>query len=184
MTTHIETVLDIETLGTARRSVIVAVAAYTFSYGDAPDNTIKVEGTFHEQVSVLSCLRSGLSVDKSTLEWWQKQPQYVWEMVTAGQKSLRTVLQELSLYIESLRGYDREIRVWGYGKDFDQALLEDAYEVEGLREPWSYRESMCLRTVFSFHGRKWKSKEAHNPLADAAGEAEELKSLIDSFGLE
>lgn len=70
-------VYDIESLGIESTAVILSAAIVYFdasknpSYQELLDNTLFVKFDSKEQVN-----KYGRTVSKSTLEWWDKQPEY------------------------------------------------------------------------------------------------------------
>lgn len=70
--------IDLETLGTASNSVILQIGACHFDLGpgDEPHDT------FERTVTIDSCLRAGLIVNGSTVEWWLHQSETARHSVT------------------------------------------------------------------------------------------------------
>lgn len=139
--------LDLETLGTAPGSAIIAIGAAAFDLY-APDGRGRgLETISLQPITLRSNLAVGLATDTPTLEWWARQeeaPRRVFEEATRGEGAhVVTALLDFSAWWAYVEGE----AVWGNGSEFDVALLGAAYHACGLDVPWPYSAARCFRTI-------------------------------------
>ena len=137
MTTEI--MLDLETMGTGPDAAIIAIAAVEF---DLETNQLGRE--FYEVVDLESAMRTGGTVDASTIIWWMKQSNEARGEFERGGTHIEDVLLLLTDWIRRGEG---DFHIWGNGSDFDNVTLRSAYIRLGLQAPWSHRQNRCFRTV-------------------------------------
>ena len=167
--------LDLETLGHGNNSVILSIGA---CYFDHRTNAVIV--TFYENVDPESCVKSGLTVDVSTIIWWMQQGEEARKMFTKPVKPLREVLIAFSKWIEGIGGKET-IRVWGNGAVFDNVLIRSAYKAVGETPPWSFRQDACYRTLKNLFPETKAPPfigVAHNALDDAVYQAKHLMAIM------
>jgi hypothetical protein len=165
--------VDIETLGTSKDSVILAIAAVQF------DET-GVQKKFYEVIDAESCTDWGLKIDARTVLWWMDQNDQARKAITGTKgKPLETVLREF------ITTFDwKDATVWANGIDFDFTILEEAFKAVGLRAPWQYWAKMDYRTIKNvvpknvYEACKVEAPVKHNALADATAQAATLVQLL------
>lgn len=137
--------IDIETLGTARGSVILSIGAVVF---DPNGNTHSQP--FYRNISTLSCLTAGLTIDPGTVEWWSSPERDAPRsyLVNGDVWSLRDALSDLSDW----GGLTDMVNIWAKPPLFDIGLLEAAYEAVNIPVPWSHRQPLCVRTAIRMSG--------------------------------
>lgn len=174
MTKYTDLMLDIETLGTGPGCVILAVAAVPF---------YKSEGLagaeFFKTIDIQSCQDLGLKIDPSTLHWWMQKPDLILDL----QKDtfpLRGVLAQLSVFFQAKCTED--VRVWGKGPSFDNAILRDAYDRVGIKLPWRYSRERCVRTFLDGYEELLKDTlpfvgTPHHPVADALHQIRSMEKV-------
>lgn len=150
--------IDIETLGTRPKSVILSVGYAVF------DDTGILEADYHT-LSVDDQLAAGRVTDESTVEWWAKQSEEAQKLATAPHKPL--TVHELGDKLQT--AYKGCKTIWGKGPSFDLSLLGSL-----LGSPfWKFWEERDVRTIIDI-GRKMHLREPefegvpHNPKDDAA----------------
>ena len=165
--------LDIETLGTSKNSVILSIGAVQFSEKG-------VEKQFYVQIDPESCTDWGLQIDARTVMWWMDQNDAARKGLTQSKgKPLDVALDEL---IEAFKWKDAT--VWANGIDFDFTILEEAMKATGRTVPWAYWAKMDYRTVKNLVPKdvyatcKETAPVAHNALADAMAQAATLVQLL------
>lgn len=164
--------IDIETLGTSKDSVILSIGAVQFS-----DNGI--EKQFYVQIDPESCTDWGLRIDARTVMWWMDQND------TARRALTSTRGEPLDVALDKLiAAFDwKDVVVWSNGIDFDFTILESAMAVTGRIVPWPYWSKMDYRTIKNIVPRdvykacKEDAPVAHNALADAMAQAATLVQL-------
>ena len=164
--------IDIETLGTSIGSVILTIGAVRFDRG----SDVEYE-SFYKKISVDSCKRMGMSVDQSTVDWWEKQSEVVRNeaFYSEPREELKSVLVELSLFIKRTG----VTFIWAQGPTFDVCMLEDAYKRCGLLPPWKFWNVRDTRTVYDLFKIKLESDaEAHNALADCKRQIKGVRTAL------
>lgn len=159
----VHVMVDIETMDTERTAVILSIGACTIEpwyptefYGECNPDT-----QFERTKS------------QSTMDWWNKQA----IPIPGGPIHLATILTEFSYWLSSLRA---EPIVWCKGTDFDAAILTHAFNQYHMSVPWKYsavRDFRTLKKLFPYYSYP-TNPNAHNALADAKHQAEELKAIF------
>lgn len=166
--------VDIETLGTSKDSVILSIGAVQFSEDG-------IEKQFYVQIDPESCTDWGLRIDARTVMWWMDQNETARRALssTTG-KPLDVALDE---FIGAFKWKDAE--VWANGIDFDFTILESAMHATGRAVPWAYWAKMDYRTIKNtvprdvYKACKEDAPVAHNALADAMAQAATLMQLLN-----
>jgi hypothetical protein len=174
-----DAMVDIETMGLRPDAAIVAIGAVTFGENEILDR-------FYTPVSLQSCLDLGLTVSRSTVEWWDRQPNDVrarWDVANAP--PVEAALNQFHWWL--LNAIDPlTTRVWANGPDFDLVILQSAMERVQLEVPWSYFNKRCYRTarkLMSLAGDRERERiGAHDALADAVHQAWVLMGLAAQRG--
>ena len=72
--------------------------------------------------------------------------------------------------------------IWGNGADFDNPILEAAYDLLKMPAPWKYNEGRCYRTLKSLFPTVVAIPQAanakHNALLDAKNQAEHASRIL------
>ena len=124
--------LDLETAGLGPTAAILQLGAVKIGTNEVYESTISV----HSNESV------GLSFEKETMEWWDKQDPELRKRVFQGTSHLFTVLDEFAEWA----GPDAYL--WTNGADFDLPILKTAYETYRTY-PFDFRKHRCYRTLRS-----------------------------------
>lgn len=168
--------IDLETMGTAPGSVIVAIGAVAF---DAE----KIHDTLYQTVSLESAMAWGLTVDPGTIMWWMQQSDAARAEICEPMYrdlfiALDTMCEWMRLPTDGISG------VWGNGATFDNVLIRVAMEKTGVRPPWKFWQDKCYRTVKGAHPEIDIVKEgtAHKAIDDALSQAKHLMVINKSAG--
>ena len=184
--------LDIETLATDERAVILSVGLARF---DPETNTIDVI-----QDVVLSSVEqrdeNGRTIDPATVEWWEGQSEEARSVIKASEEMDEDNNAALHFIKEQL-GPDPV--VWGNGSDFDNVILRTLYRDHGMAVPWRYKKNRCMRTLCALEpailGRltqaqlEWLGPEVeregvhHDAAADAVYQAKVIMRLLRAMRL-
>jgi len=132
--------VDLETLGTSDRAPVIQIGAVAFIWGD-PDPQIL--GKFSAAIRLDSALMHG-KYDASTVEFWINQPDEAFQLAFAEQYTLPEALGHFDEWLDQ---FGQDLRVWGNGMLFDNAILRAAYNACGRRVPWHYRDDRDVRTL-------------------------------------
>ena len=168
--------IDLETMGTAPGSAIVAVGAVAF---DAE----KIHDTFYKTVSLESAMAWGLTVDPGTIMWWMQQSDAARAEIV--EPMYRDLFIALDTMVEWMRGMPEDVSgVWGNGATFDNVLIRAAMEKTGVTPPWKFWQDKCYRTVKGAHPEIDIVKEgtAHKAIDDALSQAKHLMVINKSAG--
>lgn len=164
---YTDLMLDIETLGQGIGSVIISLAAVPFF--KSGDNPNQYRPCFHYNIDIQSCLDIGLKIDPSTLHWWiQKSSLFI--KLQQDTVALNEALIELGDFIDTVCIED--VRVWGKGPSFDNAILRDAYARIKMELPWHFYKERCVRTYLCGYEELLKKHlpfegTTHDPSDDA-----------------
>ena len=167
--------IDLETFSTEYNSLIVSIGIAAF---DASG----IYALRHWPVDTPLELLYHFHIDPNTVKWWLTQSQEAQQSLLGSDNtvsSLEHALQEVKLFIEDSEG------VWGNGATFDNVILRHAFNVVGIKKPWSHRIDRCYRTVKALHPKVnvLRYGIAHNAADDAQYQAEYLLELNRQFGV-
>jgi len=156
--------IDIETLDTTARAVVLSIGAVAFTF-----NGGEQAFPFYRGIAYDDQLKRGRSASQSTLQFWNQQSEAARGAAFNGIRTpTEEVLVELNDFINARDGQDA--LVWAYPASFDIAILKDLYEDYEMEVPWHYRNVRCLRTLYSLAGNPSFSHEGHilphHPVSD------------------
>ena len=171
-----DVMIDLETLGTTPGCVILSIGAVAFDPmpGEPGDELYVV-------VNTQSCLESGLTMDDATIEWWSQQSaeaKVVLDEAKTGGEMLDAAMTQLTDYLEALG--IKQVRIWGNGADFDNAILSCCYRAVNQVVPWVPWNNRCYRTLKNLiKGPRLKREGTyHNALDDAKTQARHAVQLL------
>jgi len=129
--------MDLETLGTKPGCVILAIAAVPFNskYDLEP---------FYMKISAASASAAGLTIDSKTQAWWESQSDAARDEAFSGTEDIKVALAQFDEYVHQLPDPPM---IWGNGASFDNMILAEAYKICEMKQPWSFRDDMCYRTL-------------------------------------
>lgn len=164
--------LDLETMGTRPGSVIVSVGAIEFDPQSA-----RLGRTFYQTCSIASAVDVGLAMDPETVTWWLQQSDNARAELTKAKGDLKSVLAAFKHWLGQCPA---DVRMWGNGSDFDNALLAEAYRIIGEPVCWKFWNNRCYRTMKSLHPNVKLEREGthHNALDDAIYQAKHLQMIM------
>ena len=170
-----DVMVDLETLGQTPGCALVSIGAVAF-------NGAKLGPEFYQVVGRQSCLDAGLFEEEATLVWWKTQPL---EAALAFDQSVNDGRQSIALKVSLeqfrtfLGAFGPNVRVWGNGADFDNAILACAHRAAGLKLPWQFWNNRCYRTVKNLNPRVKLDRTGvyHNALDDAKSQARHMLEL-------
>jgi hypothetical protein len=172
-----DVMVDIESLGVRPGSVIRSVGAIFFD-----PHTGQLGPEFYANVDRVDCEANGLTVDKSTVAWWERQSKAAQDALLVNPQSLYDALWSFTTWWQTNGGE----RVWSHGANFDQPILDACYVAIGMQSPWSFWNSRCTRTLFDIAGvdaHKMSAGEVkHNALDDARIQARAVNVCFQRLG--
>jgi exodeoxyribonuclease VIII len=163
--------VDLETLGQTPGCIILSIGAVQFG----PKGLGK---EFYAVINVADQKKAGLTTDPSTIEWWDKQSVQAREVLAQANNKkesipLKTALDTFQLYLQEC-GNLRNIKIWGNGSDFDNAILAVAHKAANREIGWQFWNNRCFRTLKSMGSKATQPERQgtyHNALDDAKHQA-------------
>lgn len=144
--------LDIETFGTGTNAAIVSIGAVAFN----PDTgeLSAPEDRFHVRINLGKSENVGV-VDARTVEWWLGQSEEARKaLVQEPRDTLYNALVRFSGYVGRFANpHDDTVSLWSLPPTFDERIMREAFERNGLGFPLHYRCSADMRTVFKIAKR-------------------------------
>lgn len=167
--------LDLETMGNAPYSAIVAIGAVKFD-----PLTGELGSTCYLQIDLVSAVKHGGMIEASTVLWWMQQSDAARKEVTGATRLMNLALHEFAQWLP------RDAFVWGNGCGFDNARLREAYQNAAIPCPFSYRNDMDLRTAKEIvrllgDPSRCEVEQAgtvHNALDDAVHQAQRISVYV------
>lgn len=180
--TRLDVMLDLETLGKERGSIILSVAMQTFQLDGG--NPVK-DFTYIQHISIFDSLLHHFTSDYETEEWWRSQSDAAKQSIRNKQNcSVGLEMAMLGIY-ELLKKWDAEyeLYLWGRGVgSFDLPLLDEAMKRivgDGYKTPWRYWAAMDVRSVQNFCQRcglpKGGAETPHDALEDVKKQIREVQ---------
>lgn len=141
-------VIDIETLGTESNSVILCAAIVHFDPVEQPDFKTLKDRTLFVKFDAKEQIALGRKVEKSTLEWWNKQSDYVRSVSfdkTENDVSAKEGLQIIKDYI-SKTPLKKNQTMWARGS-MDQCCLDSLAKAVDIDPLVRYNKWRDIRTA-------------------------------------
>lgn len=167
--------VDLETLGQRPGCTILSIGAVAF---DPSTGEVDSANGFYVVVNRESCELHKLEEDQSTKDWWAKQSAAARKVLDqANDKSksydLVEALDMFGTWMTSLAS-KRQLKMWGNGSDFDNAILAVCYARAGLPLPWEFWNNRCYRTLKNLVPTVAMARSGtyHNALDDAISQAQ------------
>lgn len=171
-----DVMIDIETLGKSKNAVIISLGAVFFDI-----ETGKVGSSFYYTIKRESCEQYGLETDASTIKWWSEQSEAARVVLNCQDaEDLPQVLHDFAGFLSQYTPDGKHPVLWGNGPSFDNAILANAYDKCGIKQPWRFSNENCVRTIVTL-GRKLlnidpkktivRAGTHHHALADAEHQA-------------
>lgn len=171
--------VDLETLGRGPGCKLLSLGAVVFS----PSG---LGSEFYLEVQLER--QGSLTADDETVAWWQTQDPAVRDRLFSsheGKPYLAAALDQFSAWLESAAEVDHkgslQVRVWGNGADFDNAILQVAYAAMSSRAPWPFWHNRCYRTLKALAPviRFERQGSHHNALDDAKSQAAHAIKILN-----
>jgi hypothetical protein len=135
--------IDLETMSSASNAAILSIGAVHF------DSEHISSHEFYVSIKPISSIMYG-GMDPNTIAWWMQQTdeaRQVWNDENAY--SLDVALYKFTDWVLSFHGGKNNL-MWANGPDFDCVILANAYNRLGVKQPWSFRNHRCFRTLKGF----------------------------------
>jgi DNA polymerase III epsilon subunit-like protein len=135
--------LDLETLSTEPNATILTIGAIKFNRADNL-KCLEDMDTFYRRISITSCKKLGLHIDKNTEQWWEKQDDDAkYEAIhNKDRVSIKKALKEFNAWFGNSK------YLWSHGDDFDCVILGEAMKACNIETPWMFWNTRDTRTLF------------------------------------
>lgn len=195
MSTRLDIVIDLETLGLGHNAPILSIGAIAVT--NAGTVSAAIAGEFYSRVDLDSAIARGAVPDGETIEWWWQQSAEARAEID-GSRDRDDIRAALVLFSHWLLqqstpqpdqdGYpvDVDRRIWGNSPAFDCTILANAYRIGNNLVPWEHREERDLRTLLDLYpAAKQREFEGirHHALHDARHEAHQLIQALSIHAL-
>lgn len=179
--------IDLETLGTVPGCVILSLGAVVF---EPETHTLGEE--FYAVLNTESCEAKYLRVEEGTVKWWAGQSPEARAVLDAAATGGALLSDALNLFNSWLAGVGpaKNLRLYGNGADFDNPILNVAYDAGGVKPYFPAYSGRCYRTLKSLDELLgWDYKAAkierhgvhHNALDDAKAQATHLMDFVGTI---
>ena len=162
--------IDFETLSTNPNAAVLSLGAVAFTKEGLTGEE------FYVNIDGDDCIKLGLHVSQSTVDWWAKQSQEAKDALEIDKKTLLEAMTMFSTWVRTIGG----THVWGNGADFDNPILKSCYEALGADTPFKPYNGRCYRTIKNIPGMPGMARRIgthHNALHDAKSQAEHLLEM-------
>lgn len=178
-----DVMVDLETLGQVPGCAIMSIGAVAF----CPATLEMAPEGFYSIVGRASCEEVFLFEQEDTKSWWQRQSadaRVLLDYVEDPTKFVH-VKRALELFNRFLEQYGPDVRVWGNGSDFDNAILASAYEAVKMKPYWKFWNNRCFRTIKNLAPEVKVTRLGvyHNALDDAKHQVRHLFSVLGATGI-
>lgn len=176
--------IDLETLGTERDSVILSLGAVKFDR-----EKIYEDDGLYLQLKWQDQLNNGGTVTEGTLRFWLSQPAASRDAILNRNSALTPnwAISTLNDWFLNSVSKPKYCRVWAKGPAFDLSILGDLYQRQGQgMPPWPYWAERCVRTALMMSGVNSIKRPAdmteHHPFHDAVYQAMQVRKFLISCG--
>lgn len=156
--------------------IVLSIGAVTFD-----PTTGELGEEFYVVINTDSCLVAGLHIDAGTVDWWAKQSEEARQVLDEAANGGEKLEDAMSMFTDYLdRQGLKNVRIWGNGADFDNAILSACYKAVGGATPWVPWNNRCYRTLKNLiKGPRLKREGTyHNALDDAKTQANHAIQLL------
>lgn len=167
--------LDIETLGTRPKCVVLTIGVVKFDPRQTgTKQTLYLKPNIDEQSNL------GREIQEDTVAWWEQQADDVKEEALSNDNriSVTETLKELNKFFVGVNN------MWAQGPAFDFVIMEDLYRDFKMPTPWNFWQIRDSRTLFGVHGDPRQKGKAglHNALEDAVSQAQAVQTVFKRIG--
>lgn len=161
--------LDIETLSLAGQAAIIDIALAPIMDGLQGKRWLVTPSSYNNH--------AGFHRDPETLAFHANNKTQLVEDAEKLGHSWQKVADEVHNYLQDFTA-SYEIHIWAQGKDFDIPKMDNLFKQAGLKTPWKYSHTHCLRDlsgVFSDVKRSWYGN--HTAMEDVRAQVSHLKNI-------
>ena len=168
----LDIMVDLETMDNVPSAAIVAIGAVQCDL-----TTGKTGSTFYRVIDLKDQDRFSMTINSETVYWWLQQSDGARQaLCVEGKISLTHMCKEFNLWLNSLEQPLDNLRLWGNGASFDNAIIRYAYRQCEEELPIKFWNDRDMRTIVGFYPRQlqeqWRKGtlrrgDFHNALDDA-----------------
>lgn len=166
--------VDVECMGTKSTAALMSIGAAFFDL-----KTFTIGPTFHKPIHIVTSVNLGMKIEAGAILFWLRQSQAAREAVMFNLLPIEMVLTDFADWA-GRHGRPEGFRIWGNSAKFDLGILETAYDLAGIKVPWSWGLETCFRTVRNLNAHvlydpeTQKTGVAHNAVYDCTFQIEHL----------
>lgn len=171
--------LDLETLSTRSNAIILSIGAVAFDpvkdiIGDSYYANLDID--LQKAVSGHIC--------EDTLRWWMAQGDEARKRAFAGGDT-HGALHSFKEWSGSLGTPKDDLKVWGNGAAFDNAILSSLYSRINMQSPWHFYNDRCYRTIKALRPdiKLVRVGVHHDPRDDAESQARHLIKILQAMNV-
>jgi len=203
---NMESMTDIETLGTVEGSPVLTIGAVLFDPYASDSAEELLRRAINIRLDVSDSIDLSRSVEGATIRWWfQQSDDAIKALVTGESVPVKEALTKLWRYFnergtfvnkeffEGLSSFPKACRHWAKDPDFDMRLLRYYYEHPNIKIqlPWKFFDCRSVRTVQDLAWPGGKDDRpvfqvpgvAHDARWDAITQAMTVQAAIRRLGL-
>ena len=180
MTVKVHIALDVEPLDKRPTALVLSSGMVVFTLVGGEVASFYVEPSKEEQKTI------GRTVDEGTVHWWSLQNEAAQFVLQTPGIPVLQALNGMGSFLSRFQGGGYEIGgVWGYGSDFDNAMVQDLSRAAGFGDPWPYGKNRCGRTVVELAAlaKPQNVGTHHNALDDARFQANRIRQSLIALGV-
>lgn len=172
--------IDLETTGKVPGCRVLSFAAFGFS---KTGEQVQI----YKKLDVADQASRGLTDDKDTLDFWEKQDAEIRKEAFSGTDKTEIAIAEFKqfFYKNFSTAYGEQLQVWCCGADFDFPILRKLFNVYGFVDlPWEFYIQCDYRTLKTL----WpeirifeQNGGAHSALEDAKAQMRGLRAYYAKF---
>lgn len=177
-----DVMIDLETFGNSPGCGMFAIGAVAFS----PEESW-VAKPFFALIRADSLAAAGLTQNPQTMDWWRTQSPEAQAYFHASLDNQGETIEEAFARYGAYLAQWKDSKPWGFGSDFDNAIMRAGADAIGQDAPWKYRNSRCHRTMAAERPeiRLDRVGTYHNALDDAISQADQAVRVLRAVrGLE
>lgn len=161
--------LDCETLSLDRHAAVIDIAIAPIMDGLQGKRWLINPSSYSNHPSFIR--------DPETLAFHANNKTGLMEDAEMVGHSWQRVAQEVHNYLQDFTTW-HEIHIWSQGKDFDTPIMEHLFKQAGLKTPWKYSHTHCLRDLSGlFPDVKRSYYGNHTAMEDARAQVKHLKDI-------
>lgn len=181
--------VDLETMDNVASAAIVSIGAV-----ECDLTTGEIGSGFYRVVDLKDQVnKHNMTIDSKTLYWWLANSEGARAALCVdGKISLEYMCRNFKSWVESLKTPAENIRLWGNGASFDNAIISYAFRQFDMKTPTKFWNDRDMRTIVGFYPsqmqEKWrrttiKQGDFHNAMDDAKNQVRYCSHILKELGV-